>query len=253
MKMPQLRGLHRKRGFDRSSSSSIRGFGFNHDGVFDTLDALLQGSGFNFTGGPTGDQQRHDLEAFLLCFAGDTHPAIGQQVMFDGTNNADAAAVAKLGTLVSLADATTIGLIAKGRRMGEDRGWTYLSGGNMQSDRHGEQITVTALRTAAAPGSEIVFTAVPSGAQVRLGIDRDEDGWYDAEERAACSNPADPTNFPGSRGAIDVDASLSVTVADIFAFLNRWFAGDPRANFNGVNGLTVQDIFDFLTAWFAGC
>ena len=42
-------------------------------------------------------------------------------------------------------------------------------------------------------------------------------------------------------------------VQDIFEFLTAWFAADPRADFNGVNGITVQDIFDFLTAWFAGC
>ena len=42
-------------------------------------------------------------------------------------------------------------------------------------------------------------------------------------------------------------------VADIFAFLNSWFAHNPAADFNGVNGITVQDIFDFLAAWFAGC
>jgi probable HAF family extracellular repeat protein len=42
-------------------------------------------------------------------------------------------------------------------------------------------------------------------------------------------------------------------VDDIFDFLNAWFAGDPRTDFNGVDGVTVQDIFDFLNAWFAGC
>jgi hypothetical protein len=41
-------------------------------------------------------------------------------------------------------------------------------------------------------------------------------------------------------------------VQDIFDFLNAWFAGDARADFNG-GGLDVQDIFDFLNAWFAGC
>jgi hypothetical protein len=50
----------------------------------------------------------------------------------------------------------------------------------------------------------------------------------------------------------DFDCSYSLTVQDIFDFLNAWFAGDPRADFNG-GGLSVQDIFDFLNAWFAGC
>jgi hypothetical protein len=43
-----------------------------------------------------------------------------------------------------------------------------------------------------------------------------------------------------------------VAVQDIFDFLNAWFAGDPRADFDG-GGLAVSDIFAFLNAWFAGC
>lgn len=51
----------------------------------------------------------------------------------------------------------------------------------------------------------------------------------------------------------DFDQSGAATVQDIFGFLNAWFANDPRADVNGVDGLTIQDIFDFLTVWFAGC
>jgi hypothetical protein len=47
--------------------------------------------------------------------------------------------------------------------------------------------------------------------------------------------------------------SGTLEVADIFAFLNAWFAGDPRADFDGESGLQVADIFAFLNAWFAGC
>jgi uncharacterized delta-60 repeat protein len=51
----------------------------------------------------------------------------------------------------------------------------------------------------------------------------------------------------------DIDCSGAVEVADIFAFINDWFANDPAADFNRANGIEVQDIFDFLNAWFAGC
>jgi uncharacterized protein YkwD len=51
----------------------------------------------------------------------------------------------------------------------------------------------------------------------------------------------------------DFDSSGTLTTADIFTFLNAWFAGTPSADFNHVGGLTTQDIFDFLNAWFAGC
>lgn len=45
-----------------------------------------------------------------------------------------------------------------------------------------------------------------------------------------------------------------VSVPDIFAFLNSWFAGS--GDFDGVNGTQVADIFAFLACWFAppaGC
>jgi hypothetical protein len=51
----------------------------------------------------------------------------------------------------------------------------------------------------------------------------------------------------------DFDRSGALAVADIFSFLNSWFAGDPAADFDGVSGLQVSDIFAFLNAWFAGC
>ncbi|HVU64931.1 MAG TPA: PA14 domain-containing protein, partial [Phycisphaerales bacterium] len=51
----------------------------------------------------------------------------------------------------------------------------------------------------------------------------------------------------------DYNGLDGVTVADIFDFLNDWFAGVGRADFDGVDGPTVEDIFDFLNAWFGAC
>lgn len=50
----------------------------------------------------------------------------------------------------------------------------------------------------------------------------------------------------------DFNQSQSVSVQDIFDFVNAWFAGNTLADFNG-GGITVQDIFDFVGAWFVGC
>ncbi len=50
----------------------------------------------------------------------------------------------------------------------------------------------------------------------------------------------------------DYDGNGQVQVADIFAFLAAWFAGEPAAfEFGGTPG--VPAIFAFLAAWFAGC
>lgn len=54
----------------------------------------------------------------------------------------------------------------------------------------------------------------------------------------------------------DYNKSGAVSIADVFDFLNSWFAGSPFAIVGG-NGnagpLAIQNIFDFLSAWFAGC
>jgi hypothetical protein len=53
----------------------------------------------------------------------------------------------------------------------------------------------------------------------------------------------------------DYNKSGSISVQDIFDFLNDWFAGSLFAipGGNGDTGtLNVQNIFDFLNAWFAG-
>jgi hypothetical protein len=50
----------------------------------------------------------------------------------------------------------------------------------------------------------------------------------------------------------DFDDNGILGVQDIFAYLNAWFGGDPRADIDD-NGLSVQDIFTFLNTWFSGC
>ena len=57
----------------------------------------------------------------------------------------------------------------------------------------------------------------------------------------------------------DFNASGSLAVDDVIAFLNSWFAGasqDPTANpadFDENGAVEVRDIFAFLNAWFGGC
>ncbi len=53
-----------------------------------------------------------------------------------------------------------------------------------QSDRLEEHHTLEELQEIAAePTQELTFTCVPPGSGIRIGIDRDEDGTYDADER----------------------------------------------------------------------
>jgi hypothetical protein len=48
----------------------------------------------------------------------------------------------------------------------------------------------------------------------------------------------------------DFNRSGATDLLDIFAFLNAWFASDPRADWNGNGAVDLLDIFTFLTDWF---
>jgi|CXWL01.1.fsa_nt_gi YVTN family beta-propeller protein len=211
MKTPHLRNQYQKVGMELTQIENLAGFGFSHDGSADSLARFL--SGFTVQ----NDQEIADLVALMLAFSGsdlptgsfdpldgeppgpeslDTHAAVGRGVTFDGTNNADPAALALLTDLRTLADAGAIELVARARAAGLPRGYRYTSAGGLQSDRAAESTTVDALRTAAAPGTEVTFLAVPTGTAQRLALDRDADGFLDRDELDACSDPANAASLP---------------------------------------------------------
>ncbi|NOT35437.1 MAG: hypothetical protein HOP12_14930 [Candidatus Eisenbacteria bacterium] len=198
MKVPQLRNLYTKSGFnDAPGAQNKRGFGFTHDGAFDDLVDFLRLPVFTF---PGGDPQRRDVEAFLMAFDTGMAPAVGVQVTFRGPNNLDPVAIARLDTLRRVSDDSLhVDLIAKGRVAGAPRGWLYLGGDQWMPDVTGQaQIGSAALRALGGTGSEVTITAVPRGSGTRMGIDRDRDGFLDGDERLAHSDPANPTSIPGS-------------------------------------------------------
>jgi hypothetical protein len=211
LKVPQLRTVGDKVGMETTVTESLAGFGFTTDGSIDSLARFF--NSFELA----SDQDVADMIAFVLSLPGselpaaapvstpleppgppsrDAHAAVGRQLTFDALNQEDPGLLATLAQLESLADAGKVGLTARGRSAGLARGWSYLGGGLLQSDRAGESSTLDALRTGAGAGAEITFTAVPAGSQLRLGIDRDEDGAYDRDELDACGDPADAALLP---------------------------------------------------------
>jgi hypothetical protein len=133
-----------------------------------------------------------------MAFDPGTPSALGAQWTMDGTN--EAAGTPRVNTLISEADANVVGLIAKGRDgLGDSRGWVYEGAGSWRSDRLAEAPTsLASLLALAGPGSEITFTAVLKGEELRLGIDRDDDTWLDRDELDAGSDPDDPLSTPDS-------------------------------------------------------
>lgn len=264
LKIAQLRGMHEKTGWVRGGGQpSTRGFGFNHHSEFDDLFVLL-GAGFNWAPGAPGIQQRHDVESFLLAFDNGTHAGVGQQITFDGANNADAALVTRFNQFITIANSNAVGLVCKGRLGGEDRGWVYVGGNTFLADRIGETIAPTSLRTAATAGGELTFTLVPAGTQRRIGVDRDADGYLDGDERDSGSDPASTasTPVPMHRGDLNCDGAVNNFDIDVFvlALINPTlyatqhpdcYAGYADMNLDGfVNNF---DIDVFVECILTGC
>ena len=193
MKIPQLRNLYKKTGFtDAPGALNKRGSGFIHDGSTDNLFDFLHFPGFNFSqpSTQTADENRRDVEAFLLGFDTGMPPAVGAQVSFPGGSSA------RLDTLKGQADLGNCELVAKGRVNGNPRGWWYQGSEIWMSDKSGESISTASLLALAGPGSEVTITGVPPGAGRRMGIDRDRDGYLDFDEVSAGSDAGNPAATP---------------------------------------------------------
>jgi hypothetical protein len=258
VKTVQLRGLYEKVGWVRGSQANAKGFGFNSNSAHDTLATLLL-AGFNFGPPNLAPQRRNDMEAFMLAFPSETPAAIGQQVAFSGANNADAALLARLATLTTLANAGGIGLIAKATVGGVARGFVFAPPGVLLSDREHEATTIDALRLSASASGEVVFTAVPAFSQYRAGVDRDADGWFDGDERESGSDAANASSLPVGFCRPDFDGDGTLEASDASDFAAAFAAGNARANFDrslGGNGLPSLDAADqsaYQAAFAAGC
>jgi 6-phosphogluconolactonase (cycloisomerase 2 family) len=184
----------------------VRGFGFLHDGSVDTLLRFLSGSVFasrapgtipsldprtppefvpdpgnlgGFALTPEGVAQRRTVEAFLLAFDSNLAPIVGQQITL--TRHNAAVAGPRIDLLIARAEEHECELVAKSR-LG---GFLYVGAGRFKASRAGVPNIPDALlrATALLPGRELTYTCVPPGSGRRIGIDRDEDGILDGNDK----------------------------------------------------------------------
>jgi len=244
-KVPHLREVYRKVGADLQSTTALRGFGFNADSEFPTMQDLLQ-VGFVWGTGTTATTRRRDMEAFMLSFGNDTHAGVGQQAMaMNGGGAGDD--VARINQLVSIANGGTAGLVVKGIRDGVMRGW-MLQGGAFRSDRQSEApLSPNALLQSSGAQSPLVYTLVASGTTTRIGIDRDLDSFLDQDERDAGSDPADANSVPNDCPA-DINSSGAVDAADVAMMLANW-GQSGTGDINGDGSVAGEDLAELLSAW----
>jgi DNA-binding beta-propeller fold protein YncE len=206
-KIPHLRNIYQKVGMfgladtpgflpgdNEFKGDQVRGFGFLHDGHADTVFRFHHGLSFGFLPGPAGDAQRRQIEQFELAFPTNFAPIVGQQITLG--SGSSAATQARVDLLRHRADAGECDLVAKTAIAGDEVGFLYSGNGQFRVDRRAVPPIPDAALRALAHGIAITFTCVPPGSGERIGVDRDGDGFWDGDERAAHSDPADSRSTP---------------------------------------------------------
>jgi YVTN family beta-propeller protein len=305
VKIPHLRNAYQKVGMfgmaavrffqagdNGHKGDQIRGFGFMHDGATDTLIRFFHANVFNangsigFDAGATGEQERLDMEQFVLAFDNDIAPIVGQQITLSSTSGSDvqgrvdlllARAQAAFVSKILGGNVTECDVVVKGRIGGVAHGWLYLGGSSFQAD-DGTNISDAALRALAqTAGQELTYTCDPPGSGRRAGVNRDEDAFDDALDNCParanddqedsdsdgtgddCDNctlaaNADQRDTDGDGyGNVcdgDFDENGVINFTDLGYMKSKFFTSDPDADLSGDGFVNFVDIGLFKPQFF---
>ena len=253
-KIPHLRNLYEKVGFfnfapellgcqgsDCFLGPQIRGFGQANDGASAVLPTAVD---------------TPELFEFLMAFPSDLKPVVGQQVTLTKTvSGGDVEA--RINLLTARASLGDCDLIVQASVDGNSRRWLLGSDGRFRSDRETDDpVSGESLR--ALTGSEMTFLCVPPGSGFRMALDRDEDGFLNADESEVRANPADPTDTPRTGCLGDCDGSGTVTVDEILRGVGIALGNNPvlscyRFDPNADDVVTVDEIVRSVSAALSGC
>ncbi len=210
VKIPHLRNLYQKVGMfgiapakgvltdlpngeNLFMGDQIAGFGYGHDGTFDTVFRFIRDTVFSFrtsqfpgdpgneggfTDDEAGDVLRRQVESYVLAFDSNLKPVVGQQETIGRMSAPNAEA--RIALLMGQADVGACDLIAKNAR----HGFLYAGDGKFLTDSpYYPQVTYSQLKHLARFGFTLTYTCAPPGSGLRMGIDRDLDGKLDSVDR----------------------------------------------------------------------
>ena len=184
VKAPQFRGAYQKVGMDKTAGEKITGFGFAHDGTFDTLFNFQKAPMFDFSiagDQATADLWRRTMETMILQLDTGTAPAVGLMVTVDASNKSSA--TSRINLLASQAAVGNCDLVVRGIYAGSSRGFLRLADGTFQPDSASEApITLTTLLNDIGTGAEMTFMGVPKGEGALFALDRDGNGILNDDE-----------------------------------------------------------------------
>jgi YVTN family beta-propeller protein len=215
IKVAQFRGIYQKVGLSKTPGEQITGFGFAHDGSFDTLFNFQKAPQFNFgQAGSEGvaDSWRSSIEDMLLRFDSGIAPAVGLMVTVDATNKSSSQVTDRINLLEQQAAAGNCDLIVRGFYFGNPRGFLRLANGMFQPDSLAEApVSLQTLLNAISTGNELTFMGVPVREGPLFALDRNGNGILNNDEpRTSVSITGRAVNENGA-GLAGVTVTLSGT------------------------------------------
>jgi DNA-binding beta-propeller fold protein YncE len=221
VKTPHLRNLYQKVGkFGFPSSpvwlpspgqgvhrgEQIRGFGFAHDGSFDTtltfsfapnfgkgladpaepLQILPPFAGIQINNPeglsvlPAALPIHEALDDYMMVFESNFAPIVGQQVTLSSANGA--AAGPRIDLLLARADADECQLVAMASDHNSTEGFLYAGGVFLRDHAGASPLSDAQVRALAGGDGRVTYTCVPKGNGPRLALDRDLDGTLNGDE-----------------------------------------------------------------------
>jgi YVTN family beta-propeller protein len=200
-KISQLRNIYEKVGFQRllfdtrenlGPPRQKSGFGVLHAGAVSLTEFLmvyfLQDS----------VKMQHDMAAFSMAFPSGTPPVVGRQLTVHRDDARTLSSDAEIALMMDQAALGNCDLVVRGVLSGEEAGFLYDADRDflIPASRASTPVGDATLRSSLAEDDVLTYTAVPAGSGRRLGLDRDRDSWFDGDETAAGSSPADPDSTP---------------------------------------------------------
>lgn len=197
-KTPHLRNLYQKVGMFGSTGNpadgyphtgdQIRGFGYMPDGSIDTVSEFLTLDFNQF--GFSSESNKQDVVDFALSMVGEMAPIVGQQVTLSAKNYHDIDVHARIDLMIERARVTTprpeCDLVVKAFVNGKTIGAIMLADGRFITDRYyAPEFSDDRIRGLINEHKEntITYTCAPPGSGIRMGIDRNEDGILDGDEK----------------------------------------------------------------------
>jgi YVTN family beta-propeller protein len=216
-KVPQFRGAYQKVGMDKSAGEKLAGFGFAHDGTFDTLFNFQKAPQFDFTSAHdpagstvTSDLWRRTMETMMLQLDTGTAPCVGMMTTAAADNKTSGAVTSRISLLSSQSVLGNCDLVVRGIYGGRLRGFVQVASGVFQPDSRSEsQVTTQQLLNAVGPGTELTFMAVPPGEGNLFALDRDGNGVLNDDEPRSSVNISGQVVDASGAGVAGVTITLS--------------------------------------------